>query len=269
MTSKADRTRDEVVEQMRTLVRTVRAGETTPVEAEEKCAREGLPLPHEGWQDLHDITTNSVWWLPLASLFYAWRDLGHTREQWERFGFWGRDLWRDETDERQVMSLQEAEAMLKSDLAQGILRAFGTDAEGVVRPIAYDAWRELSIGPDRSFNAFDAEGTIIFAGVFVLRHEVVPLLISEKSAPSGEPFTRGRLDDTAPKRLGAAQKYDWPSAAGFAAAYGMHYDYPPVKAVFAERVGLWFKGQGKVPDPRDLDRFVAELYKGLDQKPEK
>ena len=146
-------------------------------------------------------------------LFYAWHDLAQTREQWERYQAWGHDIWRDAPDERQLNTLEQAEAALRSDLSAGIVRAFGTDSGGKVRPISCEVWDSLSISYRRDFTVVGAEGVAVYSGVFVLRHEVVPLLISEHAGrppgPLVEPETKVRSNEQTSRRGGRTPVYDW------------------------------------------------------------
>ena len=268
MTPKADRTREESLEQMRALIQAVRSGEMTPIEADERCIGNGLPRHHDGWKELHNITDNSVWGLPLVVLFYAWRDLGHAWEQSERYRVWGRHLWRDEPDDYQVMPLEQAETSLKSDLAQGILRAFGTDAEGEVRPIDYREWKDLAFSGDRNFNVVDASGIAVYSGAFVLRHELVPLLISEhaeSTKPEGEPALRERGNQPAPKRGGgriyAEHWHDmWAEVCRIIHEEGV----PSDRLAIVKRMQQWFTDQGlEEPAPQKLNPVMDRLFKAL------
>ncbi len=249
------------------LLMAVRAGEMTPKEADEKCLADGLPLRHDGWQELHDITTNSVWWLPLAVLFYAWRDLPQTREQWERYSAWEHHLWRDPTDDQQITSLDEAETMLRSDLSAGIVRAFGSNADGIVRPIPCEAWECLAFGHGRDFPVLGVDGMAAYTGVFVLRHEVVPMLITEHAATPvmqvAAPEMRGRPGEQAPKRGGGRPTvHDWAGAAGFIARDIVENDYPSSADILAQKVEEWFiRAKGKTPAFRELQSFASEVLR--------
>jgi len=58
---------------------------------------------------------------------------------------------------------------------------------------------------------------------------------------------------------GAPTKYDWPSAAAFMAAYIVDND--PKRAEATKVLEQWFADQGLDPDRRELQRFMAALFK--------
>ena len=237
----------------------------TPAEAEAQAIRSGLPSFIEGYEETHDITVNSTWWLPVALLFYAWRDLGKTRREFERFEVWGRDLWRDPKPADSILSLQEAEQTLRGDLVAGIVRAFGTNLDAEVMAIPAREWRDLQFAGKQSLSACRADGSIVYSGVFVLRHEVVPLWLQETPVAlvAPEPIARERADQPVPKRGGGRPAiHDWAGAAGYATAHILENDYPAVESDLTQALATWFSEErGKSPDPRDVQRFVAEIYK--------
>ena len=187
----------------------------TPKQIDEKSITDGVPLRHAGWEELPDATANGVWPLSLAVVFYSYRDLAHTREQWERFRVWGRALWRDPIDERQFSSLDRAEAQLRTDLASGIVRAFGhkmgpSGPEHTVRPVPPEIWDQFQFGIRFDLSVAGNSDRALYSGVTVLRHEVVPLLIAETATTAAAPEMRGRHDEPAPKRGGGRPlRYDW------------------------------------------------------------
>lgn len=245
------------------LLMAVRAGEMTPKQAEEQCRADGVSLPHEGWKDRHDITANSIWWLPQAVLFYAWQDLGHTREQWERFSMWEDALWRDPTDERQSMSLDRAEVMFRSDLAAGLVRAFAASGDGPVRPIPCETWDTSSVQRWRGSAAIGDDGISRFVGAFVLRHEIVPLLISEHVVGSqalAEPVRRERVDQLATKRGGRPTTWDW-DAMWIEVVRLMKDGEVPSRADLPKHLAAWFQATvGDEPASSTLRDKVKKLF---------
>ncbi|RYB01509.1 hypothetical protein [Lichenibacterium ramalinae] len=242
-----------------------RRGDITPTEAEAEVLASGLEPFASEWQHERDMTAHSTWWLPVAVLFYAWQDLPATRREYERFVVWGRALWRDTKQAGMRLSLDEAESKVREDLVAGLLRGFGTDADRQLVPIAREEWRELRFAHDASLAASRADGTLVYSGVFVLRHEVVPLWMQEFATAGAavQSVARERVDQPPPKRAGGRPAtHDWACAAGFAAAFILDNDYPAVEGDLTSVVTSWFaEERGKAPDPRDVQRFVAEIYK--------
>ena len=248
------------------LLMAVRAGEMTPKQADGKCLADGLPVLHEGWQDLHDITTNSVWSIPLAILFYSWQDLRKTREEAARFTVWKDQMWRDPTDELQIRSLAEAEAMLRQDLWTGLVRAFGQGRDAVLRPIPYEDWSNLIFSHKKDFSAVDETSETIYGGVFVLRHEIVPLLISEHAASTAtaaiEPEMRARLGEQPPKRGRKPEpEVDrfWIEVhkATLSAKYGS-------QKLLTEHMVQWASNGQCSYDPETIRKKVSALYREMD-----
>ena len=242
-----------------------RRGDIAPSEAEAEVLAHGLEPFADEWQHERDMTAHSTWWLPAAVLFYAWQDLPATRREYERFVVWGRALWRDPKTTAMRLSLDEAEKKVRADLVAGLIRGFGTNASHELVPVPRDEWRDLQFAQDMSLTASYADGTVVYGGVFVLRHEVVPLWMQE-FAPAGaavQSMARERVDLPPPKRGGGRPAtHDWAGAAGFAAAFILDNDYPAVEGDLTSVITAWFnENRGKAPDPRDVQRFVAEIYK--------
>ncbi len=201
------------IEQRRALKLAVRERRATPAEAEAQAIGMDLPPFIAGYEDRHDITSNSTWWLPVALLFYAWRDLPKTRREYERFDVWGRDLWREGKSHDAVMSLQEAEQMLRYDLLASVVRSFGTNTDHELTAIPAREWRELRFAGNQPLSACGADGSIVYSGAFVLRHEVVPLWLQETPATlaAPRPEQRVRSGEPEPKKRagGRPAVHDW------------------------------------------------------------
>lgn len=61
---------------------------------------------------------------------------------------------------------------------------------------------------------------------------------------------------------GRKPKYNWPGAAGVAAAYIVENDYPYTQSILVRFIADWFKDNiGEKPDDREIQRFVSEMYK--------
>ena len=200
----------EVIARRRGIQNAVQKGEMTPSQAERKAQQDGLPPFISDQDGLRDVTTNSTWWLPIAVLFYAWQDLGATKREYERYRVWGAALWRDAQPGDMIMPLSEAEDRLRADLVGGLVRGFGTDRDHVLTPVPREEWRLLDF--KRQMNLAQLpDGNVAYSGAFVLRHEVVPLWLSETPVVTVPPqsLLRERSDQPPPKRGGRPPIYDW------------------------------------------------------------
>ncbi len=239
--------------QIRFLLECVRDEAMTPSKAESYANGLGLKFGGQTWT----VSIDEPYWpLAFAILWISWRDPEHTLEQWDRFRTWAGELWRDPQDDKQPVSLQDAEAQLWRALKAGTVQAVGLpDMKPNTVEIPSIEWLNLEWMPNpqrisvRNFAYSDAA----YRCVDVRSLDVLALWPVAGTAAIPKPVNKNQG--------GRATIHDWAAAAGYMAGYVVENDYPATQAVMVQATIKWFdRHRGKAPDSRDVERFVKAMY---------
>jgi hypothetical protein len=172
-------------------------------------------------------------------------------------------------------SKEDAQRDILLRLERGNLVAFAAEFRAPGLTSSYheqlSSWRIAEIPwnrPDEPIR-FRWESWPEAIGVYVERQDVLRLwpmpLARLPQLPSdqvGSPHLTRPKVGTAPRGKGGRPPvHEWPKAAGFMAGYVIENDYPADQADLVRVLLQWFEQKrGKVPDRRDVERFVEGMY---------
>jgi hypothetical protein len=60
---------------------------------------------------------------------------------------------------------------------------------------------------------------------------------------------------------GRPVKYDWAALSAYISVYIIENDYPDQQSILAQVAKTWFESRGRVPDSREIEKFISSVYK--------
>ena len=193
------------------------------------------------------------WPLAAALIWIVWRDIGKANAEWAACSNAGELRWCAADVGKAACHPAQAESLLLEGLRSGDVRAYGQRAEDP-DPVLILPHRWSVLFLENSIpQAPDGFYSVLVQAVDVKR------LVKDEPGPISA-FTPAGKDPGA-RKMGAPTKYAWAAAAGYVAGFIVNND--PSRAEVSKALKIWFESRNEQPDPSEVDKFVTEIFKAM------